>query len=91
MFDQSVNIYNDPSSCIERMVQNLYYKYGNTFMLRVRDSNKDQTVFDRVQPGEHSIELKVTETSNAWNLAANQCICIELARVSLFSMFLGCL
>ena len=55
-----------------------WYPYGNKFMLRVRDSNKGQTVFDRVQPGEHSIEFKVTKTSNAWNLAANRCIYIEL-------------
>ena len=49
------------------------------FVLRVRDSNKGQTVFGQVQHGEYEIEFKLTKTSNMWNLAANVCIYIEVS------------
>ena len=47
-------------------------------MLRVRDSNKGQTLFGQVQRGELDIELNLSKKSDEWNLAAYQCIYVEL-------------
>ena len=55
-----------------------YSNQDSTLMLTIRDSLSGQKVFgDQTQPGEYEIESKLTEKSNQWNLASENCYYFE--------------
>ena len=47
-------------------------------MLKVRNSAKGQHLFGQDQQGEHEVECMVTRNNNSCNLAAEDCIYIQI-------------
>ena len=54
-----------PNQWVHAVVLKGRRKDGSKTMLKVRNSPKGQTVFGKVQQGEHEIEYNVTQDNNA--------------------------
>ena len=51
---------------------------GRVISLTVKNSLKGKTIFGQTQPSKHDVECKVTNRTNAWNLANETCSYIDI-------------